>query len=245
VYAKLQVSSRAEAILKLGKSTGLITAGLRESIVEKERETDHTGGRLISKRRSSGSLVNNVSILRKGIAMKSRWRHYFLVGLIFGAIYWHCFGVTARFLSSIFIHVNVEENALATWVILSISFLIYFGVWLFPIIVPAIYEFRHSGTIFLSVCAVISVWSSAVLGYYINYVVLLALIGLPNMEYYLVFGQRGPTFWQDWAELFPRLILFKFLKWTVIGIVVSGFAGLLTSWLYSVWRKKDNTALPA
>ena len=230
VYAKLQVNSRAEAILKLGKSIGLIGENLRESVVEGTSKNSHTGG---------------ISILRKDAEMKNRWSYYFLAGLIFGAAYWHYFSVTARFLNNIFMHENVEENALMIWIALSVSFLIYFGIWLIPAILPAVYEFRYSKTMSLSVLAVVIVWSSAVLGYYINYVVLLAFVGLPNMEYFLVFGQHSPTFWQDWAELFPKLILFDFLKWTVIGVLVSSLAGLVTSSLYSLWVKKTNSAVPA
>ena len=44
VYAKLQVNSRAEAILKLGKSIGLIGENLRESVVEGTSKNSHTGG---------------------------------------------------------------------------------------------------------------------------------------------------------------------------------------------------------
>jgi LuxR family transcriptional regulator, maltose regulon positive regulatory protein len=47
VYRKLQVSSRAEAILKLGKSTGLIAENLRETWVERESNINHTGGEFI------------------------------------------------------------------------------------------------------------------------------------------------------------------------------------------------------
>jgi DNA-binding CsgD family transcriptional regulator len=228
VYAKLQVNSRGEAILKLGKSTGLISENLRESVVERTSKNSHTGG---------------MSILRKDVEMKNRWLSYFLAGLIFGAAYWHYFSVTAKFLNNIFM--NVEENALMIWTVLSISFLIYFGVWLFPAILPAVYEFRHSKMMSLSVLAVVFVWISAVLGYYLNYVVMLAFVGLPNMEYFLIFGRHGPAFWQDWAELFPRLILFDLLKWIVIGILVGALAGLVTSSLYSFWEKKTNIRLPA
>ena len=108
----------------------------------------------------------------------------------------------------------------------------------------AVYEFRRSKKINLSVAAVIVMWTSAVLGYYLTYIILLAFIGLPNMEYYLIFGQRGLTFWQDWAELFPKLILFNFLKWTVVGIIVSTFAGFVTSSFYSFWVRKTNAILP-
>jgi len=228
LYAKLHVSSRAEAILTLGKSTGLIVENLRESVVERKSKNSHTGG---------------MSILREDVEMKNRWLYYFLAGLVFGAAYWHYFSVTARFLSNIFI--NVEENPLMIWIALSVSFLIYFGVWLIPAILPAVYEFHQSKMLSLSVLAVVIVWISAVLGYYINYVVLLAFVGLPHMEYFLVFGQKGPTFWRDWAELFPRLIFFKFFKWTVVGVIVGGFAGLVTSSLYSFWVKKTHTILPA
>jgi DNA-binding CsgD family transcriptional regulator len=230
VYAKLRVSSRVEAILKLGKSTGLIGENLRESVVERTSKNSHTGG---------------ISILRKGAEMKNRWSYYFLAGLIFGAAYWHYFSVTARFLNNIFINVDVENKSLMIWMVLSVSFLVYFGVWLLPAILPAVYEFRRSGKVRLSVSAVIVMWVSAVFGYYLTYVVLLAFVGLPNMEYFLVFGQRGPTFWQDWAELFPRLIFFKFLKWTVVGLMVGGFTGLVTSSLYSLWIKKTDSAMPA
>ena len=228
VYAKLKVGSRAEAILKLGKSTGSIGENLRESVVERTSENSHTGG---------------ISILTKDAEMKNRWSYYFLAGLIFGAAYWHYFSVTARFLNNIFM--DVEENALMIWMVLSVSFLIYFGVWLIPAILPAVYEFRRSRMMSLSVLAVVVVWSSAVLGYYINYAVLLAFVGLPNMEYYLVFGQHGPTFWQDWGDLFPKLILYNFLKWTAVGVFISGFAGLVTSSLYSLLVKKPDSVMRA
>jgi hypothetical protein len=88
-------------------------------------------------------------------------------------------------------------------------------------------------------------WVSAVLGYYLTYTVLLAFVGLPNMEYYLVFRQYDPTFWQDWAALFPRVILFKFLQWTVVGVIVGGFAGFVTSSLYSFWVRKTGAIVSA
>lgn len=227
VYGKLQVGSRAQAILKLGKSTGLIAEKLGESIVEETGKSIHTSGELIP---------------RKDAEMKKRRSYYFLAALVFGAAYWHYFSATASFLNRIFI--NLEENAFMIWIGLSVSFLIYFVVWLIPTILPAVYEFRHSKMISHSILAVVMVWMSAVLGYYLNYLVLLAFVGLPNMEYYVIFGEHGPAFWKDWAELFPKLILYDFLKWTVVGLVVGGFAGLVTSFLYAFWVKKTNPAMP-
>lgn len=242
VYKKLGVSSRAEAILKLGKSTGLITENLRKSVVDVlDKRTDNDGNFILWKRWMS-LIQETVSTIKKEVEMKNRLLMYFLGGLLFGAAYWHYLGITGRILSRISID---EENPLAIWLSLSTAFLIYFGVWLIPTILPTFYEFRRSRKINLSVAAVIMVWISAVVGYYTNYVALLAFVGLPHMEYYLIFGQQGPTFWRDWAELFPKLILLKLLKWTVIGTVVGGFAGLVTSSLYSFWIRKTNTILPS
>src|SRR5512138_387634 len=79
VYTKLQVSSRTEAVLKLGKSTGLITEQPGESRVEKESRVGHTGGKVIAE--------------RKVIEMKSRLFSYCRVGLIFGILFWFYFSL--------------------------------------------------------------------------------------------------------------------------------------------------------
>lgn len=242
VYAKLQVSSRAEAILKLGKSTSLITENLGETIVENEKKIRHTRGKFISEKHESDPLKRSVSAIRKDFEMKNRLFSYFSTGLIFGTLFLFYFEVIDRFMNTW--HIN-EENALAVWAFISIEFLLIFGVWLIPTIFPAKVEFRHSKRVGLSVIAVIVMWVSAVLGYYLTYIVLLAFVGLPNMQYYLVFGQHGPTFWQDWAALFPQLILFKFLQWTVVGVIIGGFAGFITSSLYSFWVRKTNALLSA
>lgn len=71
------------------------------------------------------------------------------------------------------------------------------------------------------------------LGYYVNYVAMLALVGLPHMEYLVVIGQRTSTLWQDWSLIFPKLILYKFVKWVMVGVLVGGIAGLLTGKAYA------------
>jgi DNA-binding CsgD family transcriptional regulator len=240
VYAKLQVSSRAEAILKLGKSTSLVADNQGETIVESEKKIPHTSGKLISEKHESVPLKGSVSTIRKDIEMKNRLFSRFVTGLLFGALFLFYFEVVDRLMNTW--HIN-EKNPLAVWTFISIEFLLVFGVWLIPTVYPARSEFRHSKKISLSVIAVIVMWASAVLGYYLTYTVLLAFVGLPNMEYYLVFGQHSPGFWQAWMALFPRLILFKFLQWTMAGIIVGGFAGLITSSLYAFWVRKTNTRL--
>jgi DNA-binding CsgD family transcriptional regulator len=242
IYTKLQVSSRAEAIIKLGKSTGLINTQLRESIVDKENKITHTGGEFISEQHRSERFRNKAASLREDVKMKNRWLSYFLVGLVFGLLFWYYLELVERLMNTL--HIN-EENPLQVWIFISMEFLLVFGVWLIPTLFSMKNEFRRSKRISRSVAAVIVSWLSAVLGYYLTYLVLLAFIGLPHMEYYLVFGQHGPTFWRDWAEIFPKLILFKFLRWAVVSMVVGGIAGFITSSFYAFWVKKTNPIQPA
>ena len=168
--------------------------------------------------------------------MKKRWIVYFFAGLIFGAGYWHYFSLTAKFFNDI----SSNESTIGEGLLFIFALLTYFGVWLIPATFPAIYEFRRSASLRLSVMAVVAVWVSAVLGYYVNYLAMLALFGLPNMEYLVIFGQRTASFWQDWRVMFPRLIFYNFLKWTAVGIFVSGIAGLITSSVYSSLSKKNH-----
>ena len=226
IYAKLQVSSRAEAILKLGETT-----------VESESRSDHTGGMFILWKQWVLFVKETVSMIKKEIEMKNRFFSYFFGGLIFGGLFFFYLEVVGRFMNRLSIN---EEYPFEIWAFISLELILIFGVWLIPTIYPARREFLHSKKISLSARAVIIMWVSAVLGYYLIYMVLLAFVGLPNMEYYLLFGQRGPTFWQDWAELFPRLIMFKFLQWAIVSIIVGGLAGLLTSSMYSIWIKSGN-----
>jgi hypothetical protein len=138
-----------------------------------------------------------------------------------------------------------KENIFAVWTFISIEFLLVFGVWLIPTIYPTKQEFRYSNKLSRSVIAVIVMWVSAVLGYYVMYLILLAFVGIPHLESYLVFGQHSSGFWQDWAEVFHGLILLKFFRGAVVSVIVGGLAGFVTSSLYSLWMRKTNTILPA
>jgi DNA-binding CsgD family transcriptional regulator len=244
VYAKLQVRSRAEAILKLGKSTGLINQKLGESIVDVANQKINNGGKFILWKRWILLIQDTVFTVKQEIEMKNRLFAYFRAGLVFGIFFWYYFSAIGKLVNRFNTISFKEENVLLIWAVLSTEFLLIFGAWLIPTLFPMRYEFRRSKKVSLSMVAVIVSWVSAVIGYYLIYVVLLAFIGLPNMEYYLVFGQRGPTFWQDWGELFPKLILYDFLKWALVGVIVGGLAGLVTSSLYSFWIKKTNAILP-
>jgi DNA-binding CsgD family transcriptional regulator len=241
VYAKLQVRSRAEAILKLGKSTGLAAENPGLSVVDGVNKKTDNGGKFILWKRWISLIKETVSTIKQEIEMKNRLLSYFLAGLIFGILFWFYFGAIGKLVNRF----NFEEKPLVVWTVLSIEFLLIFGIWLIPTLFPMRYEFRRSKKVSLSVVAVIVSWVSAVFGYYLIYIALLAFIGLPNMEYYLVFGHHGPAFWQDWAALFTTLILFKFLQWTVVGVLMGGLAGVVTSSFYAFWVRKTNAILPA
>ena len=242
IYAKFQVTSRIELILKLGNATGKFNIEkLGYSTVEGKGEKAENRDRFNSRMGWAASFRVTVSKIGKESEMKKRWIFYFFAGLIFGAGYWHYLSLTARFFNDM----SSNENTIGEGLLFILALLAYFGVWLIPAILPAIYEFRCSASVRFSVMAVVTVWVSAVLGYYVNYLVMLAFIGLPNMEFLLVFGQRTSTFWQDWANIFPKLILHNLLKWIGIGVIFSSVAGLITGSVYSVLSKKNYKASAA
>jgi DNA-binding CsgD family transcriptional regulator len=229
IFAKLEVHSRTEVILKLGKSTGAFSVEPQESIVEIMSE----------------KVNNKDNFSFKELEMRKRLFYYFLAGIIFGAAYWQYLnGVTGFF--NVIVPTDPDAlGGLAIWILLSVVFVAIFGVWLIPTIFPALHEFRHSARVQLSALAVIVVWLSAVLGYYLTYLILLAFFGLPNMEYLLIFGAHSPTFWQDWSTVFNKLILFNFLKWAIVSIIVGGIGGMITSSVYSFWIRKTEATLSA
>ncbi|HLA97484.1 MAG TPA: helix-turn-helix transcriptional regulator [Anaerolineales bacterium] len=242
IYAKLQVSSRIELILKLGSSAGRTkTEMLGFSVVDtRGKDADNRDIR-ISKIIWAAFPKYAISIFGKETEMKKRWVFYFLAGLVFGAGYWHYLSLTANFFSSISIYFSSSVEGL----LLVPALLAYFGVWLIPAILPAVYDFYRSRSLHSSVMAVVVVWLSAVLGYYVNYVIMLAIFGLPHMEYLVILGHRTSNLWQDWRELFPRLILIKFLKWAVVGAIASAIAGYITgSLLKTAYLKRSYKTSP-
>ena len=244
IYAKFQVNSGIELILNLGNSTGdTITEKLGYSTVVRLGEKAENRDRLNSQMVWAKSFRDTVSIIGKESEMKKRWTIYFFAGLFFGAVYWHYLSITAKFFNDITANFGLFDTVWQ-WFLLPVALSTYFGVWLIPATLPAVYEFRRSTSLRMSVMAVVTVWVSAVLGYYVNYVAMLAFIGLPHMEYLVVFGQRTATMWQDWANIFLKLILSKLLKWIVVGVIIGGLAGLITSSVYSALLKKNYKAAP-
>jgi DNA-binding CsgD family transcriptional regulator len=235
VYAKFQVSSRVELILKLVNATGSSrNEKLVYSTVDWPGEKTENKDNLNSKESWAESFGNIVSTIGEEPEMKKRWVIYLLAGLFFGAGYWHYFSITASFFNDI----SSNEGAVSEGILLIFALFTYFSVWLIPATLPAIYEFRHSRSLRFSVIAVVTVWLSAVLGYYVNYVAMLAFVGLPHMEYLVVFGQKSTSLWQDWVNIFPKLILSKIWKWVLVSVIVGGVAGLITSSVYSGLSKE-------
>jgi hypothetical protein len=186
------------------------------------------------------SFIKTVSTIAEEPEMKKRWVIYLLAGLIFGAGYWHYFSITARLFNTF----SSAENNTGGGLLFIFALLTYFGVWLIPAIVPAVVEFHHSTSLRLSILAVITVCLSAVLGYYVNYLAMLAFFGLPNLEFLLIFGQRTAAFWPTWNKIITNLILYNYLKWSLVGILVGGIAGLITSSVYSSLSKKNYKISP-
>ncbi|MBI5965686.1 MAG: helix-turn-helix transcriptional regulator [Chloroflexi bacterium] len=72
VYVKLEVSSRVEVILKLGKATGGIFANLVESTVDIGDENVDNGSQPVGQQRWAQSLRNTISLIKQEIAMTAR-----------------------------------------------------------------------------------------------------------------------------------------------------------------------------
>jgi len=235
IYGKYEVNSKVDLILKLWKTTatslGLSTVDQRLNIAE-NRDRKHPQSGWVLK------VKNAFPKISMEVKMKKRWSLYCFVGIMFGAAFWHYFSTTASLLSNMAYINDLNPESILNWLLLPIILIIYFSVWLLPTIIPAIYEFRHSFSLRLSVMAVITVWICAVLGYYINYMVMLAIVGLPNMEYLVIIGQRTASLWQDWGQIFPKLILFKFVKWVILGSITGGITGFLTTRIYSSLSNK-------
>lgn len=222
IYAKLHVHSRTEAMAKLGNSVGDSQAGLRQSVVEPSPVGQDNGG-----------------ISFQELNMKSRLFYYILAGILFGAMYWFYLSVSAKLFNGLSVP---DDNFWGKWLIANLMLIISFGVWLFPATIPAVVEYRHSHKVGQSAMAVVVVWVSAVLGYYISYVIVLGFLGAPQMEYLLFFNEHTPDFWQNWHAIFYTLILSDLAKWAVVSLLVSGICGLVSSTVYAYWLNKTSGA---
>jgi len=238
IYTKYQVASRIELVLYLVKTPGEEPQqGLGYSTVERRGKMQETGDSFVLLKERLKITFKRFLQIGKEVKMKKRWLFYFLAGLLFGALYWHYFSITAKLFNDL--------GTTVTTGLFVLALLTYFGVWLIPAIVPAVIELRRSASSKRSVLAVVVVFVSAVLGYYLNYLTMLALVGLPNLEFLLVLQPHSPTLWQDWAGMFPQLILFKFIKWAIAGAIIGAAMGLITNVFNTARIARRHKMLPA
>jgi len=158
--------------------------------------------------------------------MNKRWLIYCLIGLAFGVVDWYYLDSLAHFPWG-----QLGESPVVIPIIIALNY----GIWLVPVLPIAIYEVHRYKSARLSAVAGITVWSSAIFGYYTYYTALLAFWGLPHMDYLLVLGKRSPTFWQDWARVFQKVILSQFLEWIIIAVIGGGIVGLIASRVWLCW----------
>ena len=168
--------------------------------------------------------------------MKKRWLLYSLIGLAFGLIDWYYLDLLAHFPWG-----SLGQSPLVIPIIIAMNY----GIWLVPVVPIAIYETRQSKSTACSAAASVVVWGSAIFSYYAFYTALLAIWGLPQMDYLLIFGEHSPTFWQDWAKVFQKLILNQFIEWIIVAIIGGSITGLITSRLYQYAKKKREKRMPA
>lgn len=166
--------------------------------------------------------------------MKKRWLIYCLIGLVFGVVDWYYLDLLAHFSWG-----QLGESLLVIPIIIALNY----GIWLVPVVPIAIYEVHRSRSTRLSAVSGITVWSSAIFSYYTYYTALLAFWGLPNMDYLLVIGEHPPTFWQDWAIVFQKVILSQFLEWIIIAVIGGGIVGLIASRFYFYWLGRRTKVL--
>jgi hypothetical protein len=163
---------------------------------------------------------------------------YSLIGIVFGVLDWYGLQVLLRgtyTLSQGNLVVQVMGDV-ANW-----------AAWLLPAFPAAVYEAWRSGKALWSGMAVVTVWLSAVVAYYLYYAYLLAFVGLNEMQDLLVFRPHPIYFGQLWSstlrDLIFRHIWERGLVALVVGFIVGGLAGWATlRWL--AWHSLQSRAIP-
>ena len=231
IYNKLNVSSRIELVIKLRESTAYSEKQiLGYSTVERKPKSDNNHHNKYTFQQFI-SHVRQISFFEKIYFMKKRWLIYILAGLLFGIGYWHYLELTTKWFGQI--HINPENNIAFFTFMFFLALLVYFGIWSIPAAVPALYEYHQSSQLKLTMLAGVIVFVSAVTGYYLNYLAMLTLIGLPHMEFLMIARAHTANFWTSWSEWFPKLILRNMIKWILVGIPFGAISGLIMIQVYN------------
>lgn len=149
---------------------------------------------------------------------------YSVIGFIFGIFDWYF----SESLISSFPDYNLF--------FLLIGLIIKWGIWLVPAIPIAIHEVKRTHRSITSMIAVVVVWLTAIITYYLYYLFQIAFIGLPQLEYLLVFGQRSDLFWADWPGILQMLIIAQVKEWGSVAVVGGAIVGWATGSIYMHWQ---------
>ena len=161
---------------------------------------------------------------------------YALSGGIFGIADWYY---------PTLLRVLVPARPPAWLLSLVVEVLLTYGVWLMLALPIAWYETVHTLRPSMAARAVILAWISALVSYYLYYALLLAFIGLPQLEQFLVWSPRDPSFWDVWASMGKDLILGQLLEWSVVALIGGAVVGWCTGWLYCWRRQQASASIPA
>jgi hypothetical protein len=166
--------------------------------------------------------------------MRNHWLIYIAVGLCFGFADWYFLDLLASITKNQALNDNLlrapEYIRILVLMVLVIS---NYGIWLIPIIPVAIYEMKHSKSMFRAAISAVIVWSAAMLSYYAYYAFMLMFVGLPNMEFMLFSNRQSATYWTDWWVPFKRVILDQFVDWIGIAVIAGAIVGMLSAYLFS------------
>jgi DNA-binding CsgD family transcriptional regulator len=247
VYAKLQVSSRTEAILKLGKSTGDASPEKPvKSTVEERLENADSGSKLISQRPGAASFRGPGSLMRKETEMRNRWFIYLLTGLAFGIVEWVLMDILSvpaqsPYFSGAMEKIDKGPAILQIGVVLLLVLVIY-GVWFAAAIPVMIHELNQSKSVAITTVAVIVFWCAAIVGYYGFYAYLLLFVGLPHMDFMVITRMQPGATWTEWWLTFQHVILKQWLEGTVVVAVTGAVAGpIMTIVLRRFFNKRSHS----
>lgn len=165
--------------------------------------------------------------------MQRRWLFYGIIGLFFGIVDWYYLDLLASTLQKMDEGLGLENApAPLQLLIIAVILLLNWGIWLVPVIPVALFEAKRSKSIGLSALAAVTVWSLAIVGYYLHYTFLLMFWGLPHMDFMLFANRHLPTYWQDWKPAFQRVILSQFFEWLGVALFGGALVGGLTGAAY-------------
>lgn len=147
--------------------------------------------------------------------MKSRWRIYALVGILFGVFDFYYQNFTQR----------VEVSSL-------VRIILILGVWLAPLIPIILYESKVTRSTWRAALASVFTWCVSVAAYYLTNGVQLAFIGVPGRLELHIPNYSAPHFLSNWLSVFLYDLIGGSLEWLVVAVVGGGTIGFLVSFLY-------------